>query len=136
MQYAVLSGRILYSLIFITSGLMGHLMGLESASMWVGSKGVPLPSVAVIVSGIVIIVGGISVLVGYKAKIGAALLLIFLVIVAFVMHDFWDVEDQMMSQMQMAMFMKNISMAGAAIIIMYFGSGPLSLEKKDTKEKG
>ncbi len=33
-------------------------------------------------------------------------------------------------QMQMAHFMKNLSMLGAALLIAYFGSGPLSLDAR------
>jgi uncharacterized membrane protein YphA (DoxX/SURF4 family) len=35
--------------------------------------------------------------------------------------------------MRLSAFMKNISMTGAALLIYYFGSGPLSLDKKAEK---
>jgi putative oxidoreductase len=46
------------------------------------------------------------------------------------MHKFWTITDPMMKQMQMAMFMKNISMLGGALLITWFGSGPLSIDDK------
>ena len=46
------------------------------------------------------------------------------------MHNFWAVTDPMMRGMQIAMFMKNVSMLGAALLIAYFGSGPLSLDAR------
>jgi putative oxidoreductase len=46
------------------------------------------------------------------------------------MHNFWIATDPMARMIQMAMFMKNLSMLGAALIIAYFGSGPFSLDKK------
>jgi len=46
------------------------------------------------------------------------------------MHNFWAVTDPMMKQMQMIMFLKNVSMLGTALMILYFGTGPLSLEKR------
>jgi putative oxidoreductase len=36
----------------------------------------------------------------------------------------------MTQQMQMIMFMKNISMLGGALLISQFGSGPWSLDKR------
>jgi putative oxidoreductase len=48
------------------------------------------------------------------------------------MHAFWKETDPMQMQMQMSMFMKNMSMLGGALIIAYFGAGPLSLDKKKT----
>ena len=46
------------------------------------------------------------------------------------MHNFWAVSDPMMRQMQMVMFMKNLSMLGGALLISQFGSGPWSLDNR------
>ena len=67
---------------------------------------------------------------GYKVEWGAGLVVLFLVPVTFMMHNFWAVSDPMMAQMQMAMFMKNLSMLGGALLISYFGAGPLSLDAR------
>ncbi|PYO38913.1 MAG: DoxX family protein, partial [Gemmatimonadetes bacterium] len=64
------------------------------------------------------------------AKIGAWLLVLFQVPVTLMMHNFWAVTDPMMRGIQIAMFMKNISMLGGALLIAYFGSGPLSLDAR------
>jgi putative oxidoreductase len=46
------------------------------------------------------------------------------------MHQFWVVSDPMMYQVQFAMFMKNVSMLGGALLISQFGSGPWSLDAR------
>lgn len=130
MRYVPLIGRILYSLIFVLSGF-GHFANLGQMAGYAASKGVPLPQVAVIVTGIMILLGGISILVGYKPKIGSLLLLIFLIPTSFIMHNFWAISDPMQSQIQMIMFMKNLSMAGGALLIYYFGTGPIGLEGQE-----
>jgi len=78
----------------------------------------------------VAVAGGLSILLGYRARIGAWLLVIFLVPVTLMMHNFWVVKDPMMAQMQMVMFMKNLSMLGGALLISQFGSGPWSLDAR------
>ncbi len=127
MKYIVLLGRILYSSIFIMSGPT-HFMA--SSIGYAANKGVPLASIVVPLSGIIAFVGGLSILLGYKAKYGAWLIVVFLLPVTFMIHNFWAYSDAMMRQMQMANFMKNISMLGAALLIAHFGSGPLSVDKK------
>jgi putative oxidoreductase len=125
MKYIVLLGRILYSAMFIKSAsghFTGQMIGYASA------HGVPAASFLVPFSGVLALVGGISILLGYKAKWGAWLIVIFLIPVTFMMHAFWKETDPMQTQIQMAMFLKNISMLGAAFLISYFGSGPLSLD--------
>ncbi len=76
------------------------------------------------------LLGGISVLLGYKARLGAWLLVIFLVPVTFIMHRFWTVSDPGWGSVQQAMFMKNLALLGAALLLTHFGSGPLSLSKR------
>jgi putative oxidoreductase len=66
---------------------------------------------------------------GYQTRIGAVLLIAFLVPVTFTMHNFWAIHEAGERQMQMINFMKNLSMLGGALIISYFGAGPLSVDE-------
>jgi putative oxidoreductase len=127
MKYAVLFGRILFSLIFIIA-IAGHFS--KQMIGYAAAQGVPLASITVPLSGVIALLGGLSVTLGYKAKWGAWLLVLFLAPVTVRMHNFWAVQDPMMAMMQQAMFMKNLSMLGAALLISYFGAGPLSLDAR------
>jgi putative oxidoreductase len=133
MNIIVLIGRILFSLIFIFSGF-SHFK--KESIDYAASHGVIMPEVLVPASGVLAIVGGISVLLGLKARSGAWLLVLFLVPVTFMMHNFWALTDPGMKQTQMHMFMKNISMLGGAFLITYFGAGPFSLDAISNKASG
>jgi len=128
MRYLILAGRILFSLSFLMAGF-GHFSIREIA--FAAAQGVPLASVVVPLSGILAIVGGLSIAFGYKAKWGAALIVLFLVPVTVAMHNFWSVNDPLVAQDQMAHFMKNVSLIGSAFFIFYFGSGPFSLDARE-----
>jgi putative oxidoreductase len=39
----------------------------------------------------------------------------------------------MMAQIQMVMFMKNVSMLGGALLVSQFGSGPFSLDARRSR---
>jgi putative oxidoreductase len=97
---------------------------------YAASQGVPLAALAVPFSGLLALAGGLSILLGYRARIGAWLIALFLVGVTPLMHNFWTVTDPMMYQMQMIMFMKNVSMLGGALVISQLGSGPWSLDSR------
>src|SRR5256714_4303211 len=103
---------------------------------YAAQQGVPAAGLLVPLSGVIATLGGLSVTLGYKAKLGAWLLVLFLVPVTLMMHNFWAVTDPMMRGMQIAMFMKNLSMLGAALLIAYFGSGPLSLDARGGQVAG
>jgi putative oxidoreductase len=126
----VVLGRLFFVLIFLMSGPL-HFSKQDVA--YAVSAGVPLASILVPLSGVLAIAGGLSILLGYRAKLGSWLLVIFLVPVTLMMHKFWGVQDPMMAQIQMAMFMKNVSMLGAALLITQFGAGPFSLDARRSR---
>jgi putative oxidoreductase len=123
----VLLGRLLFALIFVMSG-PNHFASQTIA--YAASQGVPLASIAVPLSGLIALAGGLSILLGYRAKIGAWLIVLFLAGVTPMLHNFWAVTDPLMHQMQMIMFMKNVSMIGGALLISQFGAGPWSLDAR------
>jgi putative oxidoreductase len=121
-----LVGRFLFALIFLMSGFT-HFSGQTIA--FAASQGVPMASVLVPLSGVIAFLGGLSILLGYRARLGAWLIVLFLVGVT-PMHKFWGITDPMMQQMQMVMFMKNLAMLGGALLITQLGSGPWSLDAR------
>ncbi|MCY1032810.1 DoxX family protein [Corallococcus sp. BB11-1] len=122
-------GRLLFSVIFITSGL-NHFFQLQALTAYAQASGVPDPRLAVLVSGGVLVVGGLCVLLGVFARLGAAMLTVFLLAAAFMVHPFWRMEDPVQAQNNLIHFMKNLSMAGGALLIIYYGPGPFSLSRK------
>jgi putative oxidoreductase len=126
MKFIVLPGRILFAAIFVMAA-PNHFKAATIA--YAAGHGVPVAGILVPLSGLMALIGGISVILGYKARYGAWLLVLFLVPVTFTMHNFWAVADPAAARFQQVMFIKNISMLGAALMITWFGSGPLSLDR-------
>lgn len=123
------AGRILFALIFVFSSL-GHF---SSATIgYAEQSGVPMANLLVPASGVLALAGGVLIALGWHARVGALLLLAFLLPVTFAMHDFWSLTDPMERMNQQVHFMKNLSMIGGALLLAYFGSGPISLDRKDT----
>ncbi len=118
-------GRVLFALLFILS-IFGHFSGaaIDDAA----AHGVPLATLVVPLTGILAAAGGVMVALGYRARFGAFLLLCFLVPVTLVMHKFWGVADPAVAAMQQAAFMKNLSLVGGTLLIMFYGAGPYSLD--------
>lgn len=126
-EYVVPAGRALFAAIFLVAPL-SHFS--RQTIGYAASHGVPLAGLVVPLSGLLALAGGLSILLGYRAKIGAWLVVLFLVPVTLMMHNFWAVTDPMMATMQQVMFMKNLSMLGGAFLIAYFGAGPFSLDAR------
>jgi uncharacterized membrane protein YphA (DoxX/SURF4 family) len=114
-------GRVLFSAMFIMSGIQ-HLTKLQMMSQYAASQKMPAPTVAVAVTGLMLLAGGLSILLGVQVPLGTFLLVVFLIPTAFVMHRFWGIADPMQAAVQRAHFMKNVTLAGAALLICYFTS--------------
>ncbi|MCS7313685.1 MAG: DoxX family protein [Acidobacteria bacterium] len=128
MKWLTLIGRILYGGFFFYNGL-NHFLSLNALTGYAQSKGVPAPQLAVIVSGLLILIGGVLILLGWKVRLGAWLIVLFLVPVNFMMHAFWVETDPGARTREMISFMKNIALLGAALMVMLPTSWPLALEK-------
>ena len=66
---------------------------------------------------------------GYQTKIGASLLLIFLILATYFFHDFWTFEGDARQQ-QMIQFLKNVSLMGTMLFLLANGPGATSLDTR------
>ena len=123
-----LAGRVLLGGFFIISGVR-HFQHLPMMAGFTGSKGVPQPKLAVMVSGMMIIVGGLSILLGVRPHLGIALVSVFLLPVTLLMHQYWKHTDPMMRINDQVNFMKNVAMAGGLLMVAACGPGRLSVDK-------
>ena len=116
MNTVLLIGRILFALIFVSSGL-SHLAKVEAMTGYAKFKKVPAAKLSVLVSGALLALGGLSIVLGIYADLGALVIAILLIVMALKMHDFWTQTDAQAKQTETISFFKNISMAGGALII-------------------
>jgi putative oxidoreductase len=110
-----LLGRILLGGYLLYSGI-GHFLNLAMMSGYAGSKGVPAPEAAVVVSGLLLLVAGASFLLGFYPKAGIAAAAVFLAVVTPMMHNFWALPaEQQMGEM--VNFAKNMGLLGATLML-------------------
>jgi putative oxidoreductase len=116
MDVVLVIARILFAGIFISSGI-SHLTKLDAMTGYAQYKKVPAAKLSVIVSGLMILVGGLYIAFGVYADLGALLIALFLIPTAFLMHAFWKESDPTAKQNETIAFFKDLSLAGAALII-------------------
>jgi putative oxidoreductase len=116
-----LTGRILLAALFLISGL-GKIGAYAATASYMSSAGVPSAALPVVI--VTEVAGAISIIVGWKTRTTAFLLAGFTVLTAFAFHtNFAD-------QIQTVMFLKNVSIAGAFLLLVANGAGPLSIDRR------
>jgi len=125
-RYAHLAGRLLLSLIFIVSGY-AKLTHWSGTAAGIAAKGIPLVSLATALAILLELGGGLSLLAGYRTRLVALLLALFLVPVTLLFHSFWAYQgaDQ---QMQMVNFLKNLAILGGLLRLASDGVDGVSLD--------
>jgi len=121
--------RVLLCTIFFMAAVGNNIPHFNDVAMVMASVGIPAPQLMLVGAIVFLIAGSVSVIVGYRARLGAALLLAFLVLATYYFHAFWKFEGPA-QQEPMIQFMKNLSMMGAMLFVMANGSGPMSVDSR------
>ncbi|AWM23397.1 hypothetical protein AOX55_0000112 [Sinorhizobium fredii CCBAU 25509] len=132
----VLVGRVLLSIIFIVSGF-GKLSDPAGTAGMITNAGWPAATALAYLAGLFELVAGLAVLVGFQTRIASYLLAAFCLVTAFVFHsgpinipDFPEAANGLLSVFNQIMMMKNITIAGAFLVLGSFGPGALSLDAR------
>ena len=124
-SYGPLVGRVFIGLLFLLAGL-GKLGDVAGFSGYLASGGLPafLAWPAVLFE----VAVGILLIIGYQTRLVALATAAFCVVAAVLYHfNFAD-------QMQQIMFLKNVSISGAFLMLVANGAGALSLDRYFTKK--
>jgi putative oxidoreductase len=119
-----LGGRILLSVLFLLSGL-GKIGAYAGTAGYMSSFGVPGALLPVVIATEVL--GALAVIVGWQTRAAAFLLAGFSLISAVIFHAKFS------DQIQMIMFLKDVSIAGGFLLLVANGSGPLSIDRRLSK---
>jgi len=120
-------GRLLLGGLFLAAGI-GKVTAFAGTSGYIASKGLPVSDVLAALTIALEIAGGLAVIVGYHARLAALALAVFTVAAAVIFHNFWALPAAA-QQVQQAMFMKNIAIAGGLLMVTAFGPGMWSIKR-------
>lgn len=111
------AGRVLFVVYFILIGL-SHLINFTEHSALLRRKGVPLPVAATVLTVVMMVGGGVLVLCNWHRAVGAAMLFGIIFPAPFFLHHFWNETESYSRLSEYAHFIKDISLAGAALILL------------------
>jgi putative oxidoreductase len=126
-DWAALIGRILLSILFIESGF-GKIGGFEGTAGYIASRGLPFPQVLAAISILIELGGGLAVLIGWKTRWVALGLIVFMIIITPIFHNFWSAPGAA-AMAQQINFMKNVSILGGIFLLFAFGPGRYSADR-------
>jgi len=123
---AALLGRLLLSAIFIMSGIH-KLTAWDQTLQAMQQHGITAAEYLLPVAVVFELGGGLLVLFGLFTRLGALLLIVFLIPTTLLFHNFWAYQGEAM-QTQMINFMKNLAIFGGLFTVLGFGPGRFSID--------
>lgn len=125
--WTTLLGRVALAAIFIIIG-WGKIMGFAGTVGYIASVGLPMPEVLAVLAIIFEFGGGVLLLLGWQTRWAAKALAVFVIAATAAFHT------NLADQMQMIMFLKNVSIVGGLLFVMAYGAGAYSLDEKMAKK--
>jgi uncharacterized membrane protein YphA (DoxX/SURF4 family) len=110
-------GRFIVGGFYLLAGI-GNLLDLQEKAGYAAFKGVPFPMLSIILASSLLLIGGLSILTGYRPTIGIGSVILFLVPVTLMMHNFWTIADPQLQITEVRAFLMNMALVGSALILM------------------
>jgi|SoiMethySBSTD1v2_1073268.scaffolds.fasta_scaffold1311166_2 putative oxidoreductase len=132
-EYGPLIGRVLMSLIFLTSAY-GKITGFDATLAAMAAKGMPAPQVLLVCALAIELACGTLLVLGWHTRLAALGLIVFLVPATLYFHNYWTYPPGEVRN-QRNHYMKNVTILGALIFVAGMGAGPLSIDARRRKSK-
>lgn len=124
----MLSGRLLLSLIFLVSGV-SKVFNFAGTAKYMSSHGMHAVHIWLVIAILFEVAGAISLMGGIYTRMGALLLILFIIPVTLIFH--WEPGNRLQS----IMFMKNLSIMGGLMMVMCAGPGRFSVDELRKKNR-
>ena len=122
---AMLLARLLLCLPFLYSGV-DKCWRWNAAQREVAASGLPWPTLLHLITVLVQLGGGLSLSVGIEARLGALVLLLFLIPVTIMYHPFWKRSGNDFV-VEADHFLSNVAIIGGLLAVVAVGGGGMSL---------
>jgi putative oxidoreductase len=120
-------GRLCIAALFLPDAY-GKIMGFAGFESMLGTRGLPFPTIWAILAIIAVGGGSLMVLLGYRIRLGAVLLILFVIAANAISHRYWEFQDAAAYRTQMSAFWKNMSLIGGLIFLWLHGGGRYGVE--------
>lgn len=132
-----LAARVLVSVVFLWGGATQIVYFWDGSVAQLQTMGLRYPVLLLALAVAGQLIGGLSLLLGLRARWGAVILILFLVGVTGLMHNFWIYAPDTAEYLAEAIaFLKNLGLLGGLLMILAFGPGGFAADTFLEKRPG
>ncbi|EFO2839150.1 DoxX family protein, partial [Shigella sonnei] len=105
------------------------MMGFDGTVQYMASLGAPMPMLAAIIAVVMEVPAAILIVLGFFTRPLAVLFIFYTLGTAVIGHHYWDMTGDAVGP-NMINFWKNVSIAGAFLLLAITGPGAISLDRR------
>lgn len=124
----ILFGRAMLATIFIVAGI-DKIIHYETYIQDLTNQHIPFPAIMLVIAVVFELLGGLLLLLGFKARLGACMLMVFIIPATLIFHDFWSFQPEHAIN-ETHHFLKNLAIFGGLLYVVAAGAGKYSLDCK------
>ena len=131
-SFAPLAGRLVLAWYFLSQAYR-YALDWNNTAILLSMRNMPVPPVllAALVAGALL--GSLSILLGFRARAGAAVLLVITVAVTVTLHNFWHIRAPVARNADYDLFARNVAIAGGLLLVIGLGAGPFAMDNLEPK---
>lgn len=107
--------RALLGTLFFISGI-SKVTGFNYVAQWMAGAGLPAAELLLVMTIAIEVLGGLMLITGYKARIAASAIGLFLIPTTLIFHAFWNA-DAAGFQTELTQFLKNLAILGGMLLV-------------------
>ena len=127
-----ISARLMLGGVFLLSGI-DYSCGYTHIVQQMAAYGTPYPRLMLLIGILLLLAGSTSVILGYRTRLGAGMLLLFLLGATYFFYDIWD--PSVVASQNILRLSKDGTLMGAMAMLMLQGAGPWSIDASPMKMK-
>ena len=122
-----LLGRLLITYIFATSGI-AKVLSWSGNVAYMSTRHLPFIPALLAVAAFVELAGSICLITGYRARIAAVVMFLYMIAVTLLFHNYWAGNPNL-AGIQETHFRKNLAIMGGLLMLAYGGPGAWAVGK-------
>lgn len=126
-------GRLCIAAIFLLAGV-NKFINFDQTVTYMASKGMTMIPLFLFGAATLEILGGLSLIFGYRTRLGATVLILFLIPTTIIFHDFWMASGAELAAQQIN-FLKNLAIVGGLLYVVCAGAGGCACDACCSKKK-
>jgi len=120
---------------FYLSEAMRYAGQWDATIQLLALRNMPVPPLLLALSLIILFLGGFALVLGFHTRHGALLLFGFTIAASLALHNFWQIQNPIERAADYEIFARNMAIAGALLVLVGIGPGPIAIDTIPKKKK-